>query len=75
MGVVVRYKALERCPVCCELVITSNDPVTPVKTLDVMAYTIWTQCGCASCCDDCRKGGCDKEHQGCADDCCRDEED
>ena len=81
MGVVVRYKALERCPICCELVITSNDPVMPVKTLDVMAYTIWPQCGCASCCDDCRKGGCNKEHQGCccnqecADDCCQDEED
>ena len=80
MGVVIRYKAAEKCPVCCELLITSDDPVTPVKTLDVMAYTIWNQSGCTHCCDDCRKGCCNKHHdecccQGCADDCCQDEED
>ncbi|MGC2404682.1 MAG: hypothetical protein WA510_33130, partial [Acidobacteriaceae bacterium] len=80
LGVVIRYKATEKCPVCCELVITSDDPITPIKTLDVMAYTIWNQCGCKQCCDDCRKGCCDKCHsepccQGDADDCCQDEED
>jgi hypothetical protein len=79
LGVVIRYKATEKCPVCCELVITSDDPDTPVKTLDVMAYTIWIPCGCAQCCDDCRKGCCDKKHddcccQGAADDCCQDED-
>jgi len=62
LGVVIRYKATEKCPVCCELVITSDDPITPIKTLDVMAYTIWGQCGCKQCCDDCRKGCCDKCH-------------
>jgi hypothetical protein len=80
LGVVVRYKATEKCPVSCELVITSDDPVTPIKTLDVMAYTIWNQCGCAQCCDDCKKGCCNKRHDECrcqesADDCCADEED
>jgi hypothetical protein len=80
LGVVIRYKALEKCPVACELIITSDDPLTPVKTLDVMAYTIWTHCGCKNCCDDCRKGCCNKSHeecccQGSADDCCQDEHD
>ena len=78
LGVVIRYKALEKCPVACELVITSDDPVTPVETLDVMAYTIWSKCGCSKCCEDCRKGCCTKSHddcccQGSADDCCQDE--
>lgn len=78
LGVVIRYKATEKCPICCELVITSDDPMTPVKTLDVMAYTIW-ECSCKQCCNDCRKGCCNKLHtecccQGSADDCCQDEE-
>ncbi len=80
LGVVIRYKATEKCPIACELVIVSDDPATPVKTLDVMAYTIWNQCGCSHCCDDCRKGCCNKHHddcccEGCAEDCCQDEED
>lgn len=80
LGVVIRYKATEKCPIACELVIKSDDPVTPVKILDVMAYTIWNQCGCRQCCDDCKKGCCDKRHeecccQGSADDCCTDEGD
>jgi hypothetical protein len=80
LGVVVRYRAMERCPVSSELVIASDDPATPVKTLDVMAYTIWSQGCCTHCCDDCRKGCCSKHHeecccQECADDCCQDEGD
>ena len=80
LGVTIRYKATEKCPVCCELVITSDDPVMPVKTLDVMAYTIWNECGCKSGCDECAKGGCSKRSaeaccEGAADDCCADEED
>ena len=80
LSVLIRYKATERCPRCCELVITSDDPVTPVKTLDVMAYTIWGSCSCKKCCDDCRKGCCDKRHPDdgccnsqCIDECCDDE--
>jgi hypothetical protein len=76
LGVVIRYKATEKCPRCCELVITSDDPVTPVKTLDVMAYTIWP-------CEDCRKGSCDKHRcdsgceagNGCCDNCCDEDDD
>jgi hypothetical protein len=78
LGVVVRYKATQKCPVACELIVTSDDPDTPVKALDVMAYTIWDECGCKHD-DDERKCGCDKcrrEHccEGEADDCCDDEQ-
>ena len=80
LGVVIRYKATEKCPRCCELVITSDDPTTPIKILDVLAYTIWNNCGCKQCCDDCRKGCCEKRHneQCCEaryDVCCDDDED
>lgn len=79
LGVVIRYRATQKCPVCCELVITSDDPVTPIKTLDVMAYTIWNQCGCAQHCDACKKGCCERSHTECcceaSDDCCADDED
>ena len=74
LGVVVRYKATEKCPIASELVITSDDPAMPVKTLDAMAYTIWCECGGKEGCDECRKccdkGCCD----GAADDCCADED-
>jgi hypothetical protein len=80
LAVVIRYKATEKCPRCCELVIMSDDPITPVKTLDVTAYTIWCDCRCKQCCEDCRKGSCDKCHPECcpegrADDCCDEDED
>jgi hypothetical protein len=81
LGVVIRYKATERCPRSCDLVITSDDPATPVKTMDLLAYTIWNECGCKQCCDDCKKGCCDKRHTdrcccgGVEDGCCDDEDD
>jgi len=80
LPLVIRYRAEEKCPVCCELVITSDDPNTPVRILDVMGYTVWDQCGCERHCDDCKKGCCEKKHSGCccqgsADDCRADEED
>jgi hypothetical protein len=80
LGLVIRYKATEKCPIACELVITSDDPVTPVKTLDVMAYTVWDECGCKHDCDKCGGRGCDKcgckpSCEGAADDCCADEDD
>jgi hypothetical protein len=80
LGVVVRYKATEKCPIASELIITSDDPTTPVKALDAMAYTIWGRCDCKHCGDDCKKCGCDRcrcEHccEGEADDCCSDEDD
>jgi hypothetical protein len=80
LGVVVRYKATEKCPIASELIITSDDPTTPVKTLDVMAYTIWDACGCRHGGDESRKCDCGRsrrEHcRDCeVDDCCDDEED
>jgi kumamolisin len=80
LGVVIRYRATERCPRSCELIITSDDPSTPIKTLDVMAYTIWGNCDGKQDCEDCKKGCCEKSHDACCcqednDDCCNDEED
>jgi len=80
LGVVIRYKATERTPIACELLIHSDDPHTPTRSLDVMAYTDWTEGGCTHCCDECRAGSCKKSHRACrceglADDCCQDEED
>ena len=79
LSVLIRYKATEKCPRSSELVITSDDPQTPVKTLDVMAYTIWGDCGCKNC-DDCHRGCCEKHHDNsCStqgiDACCDDEGD
>jgi hypothetical protein len=71
LSVIIRYKATERCPRPCELVITSDDPITPVKTLELCAYTIWSDC-CSKCCDECSKGGCEKRHDGCCQKCCDD---
>jgi hypothetical protein len=39
LPVVIQYRATERCSRACELVIESDDPVTPVKILDILAYT------------------------------------
>jgi photosystem II stability/assembly factor-like uncharacterized protein len=70
LGLVIRYKATEKCPRCCELVIRSDDPIKPVKLLDLMAYTIWDEGACKCSCDDCRKGCCKKGNKEC---CCDDE--
>jgi HYDIN/CFA65/VesB-like, Ig-like domain len=67
LSVLIRYKATEKCPRACELIITSDDPATPVKTLDVMAYTVLNACGCRKCCEDCRKGCCERHSH---DECC-----
>jgi hypothetical protein len=72
LGLVIRYKAGERCPRCCELVIVSDDPVTPVKTLDVTAYTIWNDC-CKQDCDKCHKKHCETPSQECCCDDCHDD--
>ena len=67
LAVVIHYKATERYPRACELVITSDDPTDPVKVLEVLAATIWGDCGCTKCCDGCRRGNCDTRH---CDPCC-----
>jgi hypothetical protein len=82
LPVVVQYRANEKCPRPCELVIESDDPVTPVKFVEVLAYTVWDGCrkeGCEDCrkgdCDDCRKKDCDGHpcRQGYP--CCDDDDD
>jgi hypothetical protein len=80
LGIVIRYKATEKCSRCSELIITSDDPVTPVKILDVMAYTIWSDCNCKQCCEACHNGCCEKRHAECCssecyEDCCDDDND
>jgi hypothetical protein len=75
LAVVIQYRATEKCSRACELVIESDDPSTPVKILDVLAYTVWDYC-----CKEHGERGCDKCHneshcqQGypC---CCEDDED
>jgi len=78
LSVLIRYKATEKCPRCCELVIKSDDPDTPVKILDLMAYTIWSHSRGKKDCDDCRKGCCEHHtDESCSaqsiDACCDDE--
>ena len=55
------YHATEKFPRSCDLIITSDDPVTPVKILEIVATTIWNDC-CKKCCEDCRKDRCEKLH-------------
>lgn len=71
LPIVIQYHADEKCPRPCELVIESNDPVTPVRYVEVRAYTLWHGC-CQSLSDDGREN-----HEDCRDDrgekhsCCR----
>jgi hypothetical protein len=58
----IQYHATEKCSRIFELVIESDDPVTPVRVIELRAYTIWDSC-CKEDCDDCRKGCCDKHHR------------
>jgi hypothetical protein len=63
LPLVIHYHANEKFARVRELVIESDDPVTPVKFVEVLAYTIWDAC-CKEDCDDCQKGCCDK-HSSC----------
>jgi hypothetical protein len=78
LAVVIQYRATEKCARCCELVIESDDPTTPVKIVEVLAYTVWNE-GCREGCEECRKGGCEGCHKGgsCSQGyecCCEDDE-
>lgn len=78
LNLTVRYKATEKCPRCCELVITSDDPETPVKVLDVPAYTDWSRRSCHEGCERCRKecsDPCNCSCGECGENCCDDDED
>ncbi len=78
VNLVIRYKATEKCPRACELIIECDDPKTPVKVLEVLAYTVWGGGGCKEGCEGCGHDGCDKCrassgcHQGYA--CCDDDD-
>jgi hypothetical protein len=67
LGLVIRYKATERYPRACELIIHSDDPTDPVKIIEMLAATIWSECGCKTGCDKCKSGNCDPRH---CDPCC-----
>jgi len=56
LSVLIRYKATEKCPRSCELIIKSDDPDTPVKAIDVIAYTVWDNCESKEDCDDSVRG-------------------
>ncbi len=62
LPVVIAYRAEEREPIPCALLIKSDDPVHPVLCVDVVASTDWTCCGEKDCC-----GGCGEKPQSC---CC-----
>jgi hypothetical protein len=74
LGLVIQYRATERCCRIAELVIESDDPFTPEHCIELEAYTIWDDCNHPDC-DECRKGGCTRHNcrQGypcdCQDDC------
>jgi hypothetical protein len=61
LPLVIQYRANEKCPRRSELVIECDDPVTPVKVMELLAYTIWDSC-CKEDCEDCRQGDCNKRH-------------
>ncbi|CAM2188784.1 Abnormal spindle-like microcephaly-associated protein ASH domain-containing protein [Paraburkholderia sacchari] len=65
LPVVIQYRAGEKCPRPCELVIESNDPAMPVKYVEVLAHTLWEDCDrdChdrASDDDECHRDRCGK---------------
>jgi hypothetical protein len=79
LSVGILYHATEKFPRSCDLVITSDGPTTPVKILEVVAYTVWDKC-CRSCGEDkctCMKRRHDPceprkrgdEHHECDEDC------
>lgn len=83
LPLVIQYRAHEKCPRPCELVIESDDPAMPVRCVEVLAYTIWDACcrreadGCKKeDCEDCRKDCCDR-HPSCRQGypCCDDDDD
>jgi photosystem II stability/assembly factor-like uncharacterized protein len=72
LNVTIRYKATQKEPRPCEVVIRSDDPVTPVREVDVIA---WTRCCCKECCEECRTGRCcEDRHKECCEEhhreCC-----
>jgi hypothetical protein len=76
LDVVIQYRATERVPRSCELVIMSDDPDHPVRHLDLIAWTIW-EC-CEECRCECRKECCKDRREECCkrrSKMCREDED
>ena len=75
LSVVIRYHATEKFPRSCDLVITSDDPTTPVKILEVVGYTVWDECRCRGedkcTCKErrCEPRRCGDERHECDEDC------
>jgi len=73
LSVVVQYRAIEKVPRACELVIHSDDPHAPVTCLDVVAHTIWDACG--ECCGEAHKPCCEEPRKSCCEaqpkECCK----
>jgi len=75
LSVVIRYHATEKFPRSCDLVITSDDPTTPVKILEVVGYTVWDECRCRGedkcTCQErrCEPRRCGDERHECDEDC------
>ena len=63
LDVVIQYRATERVPKACELIITTDDPDDPVRCLDVIAWTNWDCCNECSC--EGRKECCGDRRQSC----------
>jgi ASPM-SPD-2-Hydin domain-containing protein len=74
LSVVLQYHATERCSRICELVIQSDDPVTPERVIEVSAYTVWDS-RCDDDCDDCRKGRCETHNCRQGYPCCCEDDD
>ena len=76
LPIVIQFRAGEKCPRAAELVIESNDPLTPVRHIELLAYTVWGGCCKNHGTDDCRDDRCDK-HQSCRQGypCCEDDDD
>lgn len=77
LSVVVQYRAIEKEPRACELVIHSNDPHARVTCLEVVAHTIWDSC--CGCCGEQRKSCCEERPKECCKErrteCCDDDRD
>ncbi|MEO9134523.1 MAG: choice-of-anchor D domain-containing protein, partial [Jatrophihabitantaceae bacterium] len=73
LSVVVQYRADEKCARITELVIKSNDPITPRRCLELVAYTVWDHGRCGDDCGDCGRGEthpsrCHQGYPACCDD-------
>jgi subtilase family serine protease len=79
LDLVIQYRATERVPHSCDLVIESDDPTRPVEIIEVEAYTIWPGSSCRTCCG-CGRGTCERPHcepsscPDCGDGCREDDE-